>query len=57
MCDKIVGIIVMYMKLIFVRYGIFEEFVLDNMLYNSKEFKYFVSDWGFKFIILSFIYF
>lgn len=45
---KTEGTIVMHMKSIFARHGIPEELVSDNMPYNSKEFKHFVSDWGFK---------
>ena len=46
--DKTAGTIVTHMKSIFARHGIPEELVSDNMPYNSKEFKHFASDWGFK---------
>ena len=36
------------MKSIFARHGIPEELISDNMPYNSKEFKQFANDWGFK---------
>ena len=48
MHDKTAGTIVTHMKSIFVRHWIPEELVLDNMPYNSKEFKHFASDWGFQ---------
>ena len=48
MRDKTAGTIVTHMKSIFARHGIPEELVSDNMPYNSKEFKHFASDWGFK---------
>ena len=48
MRDKTAGTIVTHMKPIFARHGIPEELVSDNMPYNSKEFKHFASDWGFK---------
>ena len=48
MRDKTTGTIVTHMKSIFARHGIPEELVSDNMPFNSKEFKHFASDWGFK---------
>ena len=48
MRDKTAGTIVTHMKSIFARYGIPDELVSDNMPYNSKEFKQFANDWGFK---------
>lgn len=48
MCDKTAGTIITHMKSIFARYGIPEELISDNMPYNSKEFKQFQNDWGFK---------
>ena len=48
MRDKTAGTIVTHMKSIFARHGIPEELVSDNMPYNSKEFKQFATDWGFK---------
>ena len=48
MRDKTAGTIATHMKSIFARHGIPEELVSDNMPYNSKEFKPFASDWGFK---------
>ena len=48
MRDKTAGTIVTHMKSIFARHGIPEELVSDNMPYNSKEFKHFASDWGYK---------
>ena len=48
MRDKTAGTIVTHMKSIFTRHGIPEELISDNMPYNSKEFKQFASDWGFK---------
>lgn len=48
MRDKTEGTIVTHMKSIFARHGIPEELVSDNMPYNSKGFKHFASDWGFK---------
>ena len=48
MRDKTAGTIVTHMKSIFARHGIPEELVSDNMPFNSKEFKHFASDWGFK---------
>lgn len=48
MRDKTTGTIVTHMKSIFARHEIPEELVSDNTPYNSKEFKHFASDWGFK---------
>jgi len=48
MRDKTAGTIVTHMKSIFARYGIPEELISDNMPYNSKEFKQFANNWGFK---------
>ena len=48
MRDKTAGTVVTHMKSIFARHGIPEELISDNMPYNSKEFKQFASDWGFK---------
>ena len=46
--DKTAGTVKTHMKSIFARHGIPEELVSDNMPYNSREFKDFVSSWGFK---------
>ena len=46
--DKTAGTVITHMKSIFARHGIPEELVSDNMPYNSREFKDFVSSWGFK---------
>ena len=48
MRDKTAGTIVTHMKSNFARHGIPEELISDNMPYNSKEFKQFANDWGFK---------
>ena len=48
MRDKTAGTIVTHMKSIFARHGIPDELISDNMPYNSREFKQFATDWGFK---------
>lgn len=48
MRNKTTGAIVTHMKSIFARHGIPDELISDNMPYNSREFKQFATDWGFK---------
>ena len=51
--DKTATTVIAFLKPTFARHGIPEEFVADNMPYNSYEFRCFAESWGFKLITSS----